>query len=153
MSYSCGTFFTVVAAVEVVVIIDLSEKLDKIGPGSEKFEFFFQIQLISAVKLYFLPHNTDSGIVKYPKSALALDKLMSDNFHFFSKALHSSTEEVKPLPVWPPKAKIFRPLSVDNSATPKFFLGILRSAGTPRTPLQPRSSPRPRYPIQAIQIK
>ena len=37
MSYSCGTFFTVVAAVEVVVIIDLSEKL---GPGSEKFEIF-----------------------------------------------------------------------------------------------------------------
>ena len=41
MSYSCGTFFTVVAAIEVVVIIDLSEKLDKIGPGSEKFECFF----------------------------------------------------------------------------------------------------------------
>ena len=37
MSYSCGTFFTVVAAVEVVVIVDLSEKLD---PGSEKFAIF-----------------------------------------------------------------------------------------------------------------
>ena len=35
--------FTVVAAVEVVVIVDLSEKL---GLGSEKFEIFFKINLL-----------------------------------------------------------------------------------------------------------
>ena len=37
MSYSCGTFFTVVAAVEVVVIVDVIEEPN---PGSEKFDIF-----------------------------------------------------------------------------------------------------------------